>query len=168
MVIVMVMVMVMFRVKVIIAPAVVLLLLYMMLELAPIPFSGKGGSVASGGKGGGDGASRDGAGGAGRQERLMTASSGIDSRSMTLARSSAPSVARPSSIAGDSRGDLESEYLSKVSGRSKSRMGTQVCSKDCHFCLYCYHRHCRGRRRHYVHDYCRARWLKSKFGLRLK
>ena len=48
---------------------------------------------------------------------------------MTLARSSAPSVARPSSVAGDGGGDVESEYMSKVSGRSKSRMGTQVCSK---------------------------------------
>jgi hypothetical protein len=84
--------------------------------------------VASGGGDKTSRVSRDDGEGVFRQgERSMTASSGIDSRSMTLARSPAPSIAQPPAVAGASQmGDSQSEYLSKVSGRSMSRMGTQV------------------------------------------
>ena len=90
--------------------------------------AGKGGSVASGGRGGNDGASMVSRDERGRgEERVDTASSGLDSRSMTLARSPAPSVARPATAhVGAGGGDLQSEYMSKQSGRSRSRMGTQV------------------------------------------
>lgn len=44
---------------------------------------------------------------------------------MTLARSPAPSVARPATAAGGAGLDSESEWATRVSGKTRSRMGTQ-------------------------------------------